>query len=94
MRGAMALVTLMVTIVGCTIRHDLAGDTWVKPDATIQQVTLDEISCARDARDAGQTLDLVVGGVVDAGRYVAEERQRAGAYRDCVDAKGYAPTYP
>jgi hypothetical protein len=94
MRAAMALLMVMVTIGGCTIRHDLAGDAWVKPDATIQQVTLDEMACVRDARDAGQTPDLVVGGVLDVGRYVAEERQRAAAYRDCMDAKGYAPTYP
>jgi len=46
----------------------------------------------RDAREAGWTPDLVVGGLVDVARYVVEERQRTGAYRRCMLSKGYQPS--
>ncbi|HXH84015.1 MAG TPA: hypothetical protein VNN07_13970 [Candidatus Tectomicrobia bacterium] len=91
-RATCALLVLAISMAGCGVRHDLAGDAWAKPDATIQQVTLDEIECARLARDAGQTPELIVGGLADVGRYVVEERQRGAAYSGCMTAKGYRPT--
>jgi hypothetical protein len=50
------------------------------------------MECVRSAREAGHTPDLIVGGVVDIGRYFVEEGQRAGTYRGCMQAKGYQPS--
>jgi hypothetical protein len=54
-------------------------------------VTLDEMECVRVAREAGSTPELWVGGVADVVRYGIEESQRGGAYRSCMQAKGYQP---
>jgi hypothetical protein len=90
----MRLLVLLValgTLAGCSVKYDLSGADWTKPGANIQTVTLDEMECVRAAREAGQTPELWVGGLVDVGRYVVEERQRAGAYRDCMQTRGYQP---
>jgi len=92
MRLAIALLVAAGTLAGCTAKYDLSGADWTKPDAGIQIVTLDEMECVREAREAGWTPDLIVGGVADVARLVVEERQRAGAYRSCMLAKGYQPS--
>jgi outer membrane lipoprotein SlyB len=91
MRTVIALLAL-ATLAGCSTKYDLSGSDWTKASGnTVQDVTYDEMECVRNAREAGGTPDLIVGGLVDVGRYVVEERQRASAYRSCMEAKGYQP---
>lgn len=91
MRLAIAVLVL-VTVAGCSTKYDLSGSDWTKPGAMIQDVTYDEMDCARNAREAGATPDLIVGGLVDVARYAIEEGERAGAYRRCMVARGYQPS--
>jgi len=91
MRRSIALLALLA-LAGCSAKYDLAGTLWGKPNTMVQQVTLDEIDCAREAREASHTPDLIVGGLVDVGRYFYEERQRFGTYERCMTARGYART--
>jgi outer membrane lipoprotein SlyB len=91
MRLAIALLVLG-TLAGCSTKYDLSGSDWKKSGTMYQDVTYDEMECVRDAREAGWTPDLVVGGLADVGRYVVEERQRTGAYRRCMLSKGYQPS--
>ena len=91
MRRSIALLGLMA-LAGCSAKYDLAGTAWTKPATMVQQTTLDEIDCAREAREAGYTPDLLVGGLVDVGRYFYEEHQRFGTYERCMTSRGYART--
>ena len=91
MRLAIALLALG-TLAGCSTKYDLSGGDWTKPGTTIQEVTYDEMECVRAAREAGYTPDLIVGGLADVGRYFVEERQRGGAYWNCMQARGYQPS--
>ena len=91
MRLTIALLAL-VALTGCSAKYDLAGTSWTKANTLVQQVTLDEIDCAREAREASQTPDLIVGGVADVGREFYEERQRYGTYERCMISRGYART--
>jgi hypothetical protein len=91
MRPAILLLVLGA-LAGCSVKYDLTGADWTKPGALIQQVTYDEMECVREAREAGFTPDLIVGGLVDVARYAVEERQRSGAYHGCMQAKGYQPS--
>jgi hypothetical protein len=90
MRLVLALLAV-ATLAGCSTKYDLSGSDWKKAGTGIEDVTYDEIECVRNAREAGVTPDLIVGGVVDVGRYVVEERQRTRTYRGCMEAKGYQP---
>jgi hypothetical protein len=92
MRLALALLVAVGTLAGCTTRYDLSGADWTKSGAGILIVTLDEMECVREAREAGRTPDLIVGGVADVARLVVEEGQRGGAYRSCMLTKGYQPS--
>jgi hypothetical protein len=82
----------LVALTGCTAKYDLAGTAWSKPNTLVQQATLDEIDCAREAREASQTPDLIVGGLLDVGREFYEEHQRYGTYERCMTSRGYART--
>jgi hypothetical protein len=88
MRLTIGLLAL-VALTGCTAKYDLAGTAWTKANTMVQQVTLDEIDCAREAREASQTPDLVIGGLADVGREFYEERTRFGAYERCMTDRGY-----
>lgn len=91
MRLIVALL-LLGTLAGCSTKYDLSGADWTKPGVMIQDATYDEMECVRSAREAGFTPDLIVGGLVDVGRYFVEERQRSGAYHRCMANKGYQPS--
>ena len=91
MRLAIALLVLG-TLAGCSTKYDLSGADWKKSGTMYQDITYDEMECVRDAREAGWTPDLVVGGLVDVARYVVEERQRTGTYHRCMLSKGYKPS--
>jgi hypothetical protein len=88
MRLALALLVLG-TLAGCSTKYDLTGADWTKPGTMVQDVTYDEMECVRSAREAGNTPDLIVGGLVDVGRYFVEERQRTSTYHSCMQGKGY-----
>jgi len=87
---SIALLALLL-LGGCYTKYDLVGADWTKPGTLIQQTTLDEIECVRDAREAGWTPDLIVGGVVDVGRMTIEEAQRSSSFKQCMVARGYRP---
>jgi hypothetical protein len=91
MRLTIALLVLGA-LTGCSTKYDLTGGGWTKSGSAIQDATYDEMECVRSAREAGSTADLVVGGLVDVGRYFVEERQRTSAYHHCMQAKGYQPS--
>jgi len=91
MRLAIAFLAFAV-LAGCSIKYDLSGADWTKPGAGLEEATYDEMECVRSARDAGHTPDLVVGGLADVGRYAVDEHQRGGAYRSCMQARGYRPS--
>jgi hypothetical protein len=92
MRVPLVLLLAAASLTGCTVKYDLSGTEWSKPGALIQTATLDEMECVRGAREAGWTPELWLGGLVDVGRMVVEERQRGGSYHRCMIQKGYQPT--
>ncbi|OLD99771.1 MAG: hypothetical protein AUG80_04180 [Candidatus Rokubacteria bacterium 13_1_20CM_4_68_9] len=61
----LAIVLLAVAVGGCAAELDVSGEKWRKEGIGSNQVTLDETECARSAMDAGQTPDLIVGGLAD-----------------------------
>jgi hypothetical protein len=91
MRLPLALLVAVASLAACTTKYDLSGADWQKPGAMIQTVTFDEMECVRVARDAGDTYEMWVGGLVDVGRMVVEERLRAAAFRRCMLERGYQP---
>jgi len=90
MRPLLALLAVLL-LAGCYTKYDLIGADWSKQGTMIQQTTLDEMDCVREAREAGSTPDLYVGGLVDLTRIAIEEGQRHGSYKRCMTARGYRP---
>lgn len=88
MRILVALALLLV-LSGCTPAFDVSGQTWTKTNAGINQVTLDETECARKAFAAGDTPDLLLGGLLDVGRVFVENGIQANTYRSCMTDLGY-----
>ena len=78
-------------LAGCAPHFDIGGGDWAKPGAQVQQVTLDEMECARTASRAYGTPDLIVGGLVDTVRVKIENGQMSGAFDQCMRTKGYQP---
>jgi hypothetical protein len=91
MRQTLAIL-MLATLAGCSTKYDLSGTDWGRPGTMFQDVTYDEIECARAAREQGRTPDLIVGGLADVGRYFVAERQRRGTFEQCMQARGYRPT--
>ena len=90
MRPTLALGAILL-LAGCYTKYDLTGAEWTKPGTMIQQTTHDEMDCVRGAREAGRTPDLILGGLLDLGRFTIEETQRSSSYKSCMTAKGYQP---
>lgn len=88
MRLAPALIALVV-LAGCAVHPDIGGTEWTRPGAMLQDVTLDEVDCARRAHDAADTPDLVVGGLVDLVRFAIEDGQRRTDFDRCMVDRGY-----
>jgi len=74
---------------GCTAHYDIRGDGWARQGAGIQQVSRDEIECLRSTSDEGDTYDMILGGLLDLGRYVRGEQLRTAAYERCMTQRGY-----
>ena len=90
MRPTWALLAIPL-LAGCYTQYDLVGADWTKPNTMFQQTSQDEMECVREAREAGATPDLVVGGLVDIARFEIEEAQRRASYRRCMTSRGYRP---
>jgi hypothetical protein len=86
---AIVILLLTVSVGGCAAGLDVSGSTWKKEGTSNNQVTLDETECARSAMDAGQTPDLIVGGLADIVRDIIRERGREGTYEKCMRDRGY-----
>lgn len=87
MRALLLVAAAMLVVTGCATVRDAMD--WTKPAATLPQLTADDVDCEREARDAGHTPDLIVGGLADVARYAVEESQRNHAYDRCMRARGY-----
>lgn len=90
MRLALAL-TVVAVLTGCAVHPDVGGTQWTRPGAMLQDVTLDEVDCARQTHDAADTPDLVLGGVLDVARLVIEDGQRRTSFHRCMVDRGYRP---
>ena len=84
-----ALVGLVALLAGCAPAFDVAGREWSKPGASVPQVTLDQTQCARQGHRTGRTPDLVLGGILDAGRLGLERRAQTADYSGCLRDRGY-----
>jgi hypothetical protein len=88
-RTLVAAVALFAA--GCTT-WDL-DDVWSKPNASTLLISRDDWDCRHEVDEsAPRTPDLIVGGVVDVGRVVVEERFRDATYAKCMTARGYTRT--
>ena len=92
MRLAMALLVLLTTLTGCTVKYDLQGTDWKKSNTMLPQTTQDEMDCVRAAREDGWTPDLVLGGLLDVVRWNVGDRMRLSSYKRCMVARGYQPS--
>ena len=85
------IAALAVLAAGCTTL-DL-DDVWTKPDASVMLTSRDDWDCRHEVdQTAPRTPDLFVGGLVDLGRIVVEERERDRTYARCMEARGYRRT--
>jgi hypothetical protein len=87
-----ALIVLGVVVAGCAPQFDIGGGAWKKSGAQIQQVTLDEMECARFASRAYETPETYVGGLADTVRVYVEDGQMVHAFGRCMEGKGYRPS--
>ncbi|OLA95557.1 MAG: hypothetical protein AUH20_05825 [Candidatus Rokubacteria bacterium 13_2_20CM_69_15_2] len=84
----LVLVAATVLLLGCAL--DLSGSAWKKSGAMVQQVTADEMKCARQTYEIGYAPDLVVGGLLDVLRLAVNEARLQRAFRSCMTRTGYA----
>jgi hypothetical protein len=87
MRACVALLAAVLLLTGCTL--DLRGTEWKKPGTMFQEVSLVEVECARKAFEIGPGPDLILGGLLDAGRIAVQESKQANAFSDCMTGAGY-----
>ena len=83
----LVLVAATVLLLGCAL--DLGGSSWKKSGAMVQQVTADEMKCARQTYEIGYAPDLVVGGLLDVLRLAVNEARLQRAFRSCMTRTGY-----
>lgn len=75
---------------GCTTTS-VVPQSWAKPDASVQQVTLDDVQCRRAAQTIGNGPGTIVGGVADAVVVTLQHVRREKTYARCMEANGYVP---
>lgn len=90
MRIVVGLAAL-VLLAGCVSKVDVSGAAWMKSGAGVQQVTLDQIDCARLAGAIELTPDLILGGLFDVGRLAVDNVRDRNAYDRCMTDRGYRP---
>ena len=91
MRRRLALAAAAALLGGCAPHFDIRGAEWTKPDAQLQQVTQDEMECARVASRSYWTPETFVGGVADAVRAKVDDAQMTDAFAECMESRGYRP---
>jgi len=84
------LLLIVVLFSACTRVLDVSGTDWRRQGASFQQVTLDEMECARSSDHAGDLPHTVVGGITDTIVVPLEDARRGAAYDRCMEKKGYA----
>ena len=92
MRGMLRLsmsILLLLLLSGCTRVLDVSGTDWRRQGASFQQVTLDEVECARSSDHAGDLPHAIVGGIIDKIVVPLEDVRRGAAYDRCMEKKGY-----
>ena len=82
------VVAAALMLAGCAL--DLSGSAWKKPGAMFQQVTADELQCARRTSEVGTGPDLVLGGLLDVLRLALKESRQAHTFDRCMTGAGYA----
>ena len=87
MRMLVCLMATAVLLTGCVL--DQRGTEWKKPGAMFQDVSAVEVQCARKAFEIGPGPDLILGGLLDVGRFAVQESRQADAFSDCMTAAGY-----
>ncbi|HSF06150.1 MAG TPA: hypothetical protein VLG10_10210 [Methylomirabilota bacterium] len=85
----LAVILALLPLAGCTAAFDVAGRDWTRDNTSHPQITLDQTECARDAYEAGDTPDLLLGGLLDVLRLGIENGSQAHAYRECMTSRGY-----
>jgi hypothetical protein len=83
------LLAVLLLPAACTRVLDVSGTEWSRQGVSIQQVTFDEVECARATERAGEIPDTIVGGVVDAVVVQLKTMQRLAAHDRCMQGKGY-----
>ena len=87
---ALLALAALVGGAGCaSATMGVAGSGWAKPATGVQQVTFDEMDCARAAQGTGRTPDLVLGGVFDVARLVIDHARERGTFERCMAGRGY-----
>lgn len=84
------MLAAALLLAGCVL--DLSGTAWKKPGAMFQQVTADEMECARRTHEIGTEPDLLLGGVLDVPRLALKESRQQRTFDSCMTAAGYART--
>jgi hypothetical protein len=83
------VLVLLLLPTACARFLDVSGSEWAKEGTSFQQVTFDEVECARETERAGDLPDTIVGGVADAVVVPLEDVRRLKAYDRCMEGKGY-----
>jgi uncharacterized protein YceK len=89
MRVATLLVVVVLLLAGCTRVLDVSGNEWRRANVSIQQITYDEVECARLSEPAGDLPDTIVGGLADLVVVPLEDKLRGASYDRCMRQRGY-----
>jgi uncharacterized protein YceK len=88
----MRVATLLVAVVllaGCTRVLDVSGNEWRRANTSIQQVTYDEVECARASEHVSDMPWTIVGGIVDMVVVPLGDKLRGASYDRCMRKAGY-----
>ena len=89
MRVVTLLGVVVLLLVGCTRVLDVSGSEWRRANASIQQITYDEVECARLSEPAGDLPNTIVGGLADLVVVPLEDVLRGASYDRCMRQRGY-----
>jgi len=89
MRVASVLVVAGLLLTGCTRVLDVSGNEWRRANTSIQQITLDEVECARASEKDGDLPETYVGGIADMIVIPLEDVLRSASYDRCMSKRGY-----
>ena len=87
LRLTAVIVVAAALAAGCTT-WDL-GTQWTRSSTMMQQITYDNMECARLDEAVKRTPETILGGVLDLGMLTISEMARISRYNDCMTSKGY-----